>query len=249
MIEKDKWIKLNNSPIVLAILQIQFELPEDYDVKNFLTNEKALKVELPFKQNDFSGNINIPSIPVVGISTAQISSSISGYSFFNKETQRIVSINKNSFTYSSEAKYEGWEGFKNEGLKYFSLFSDILSSIELTRLSVRFINKINLPLDENLLNYFKITISAQEGAVKYPSDFFSLKFRSSIPGTKISTNLGLSLEERNHESLGYVFDIDVLDHEIRKYDLDKISESFDNLREVKNDIFFSCITEKTVSML
>ena len=124
-----------------------------------------------------------------------------------------------------------------------------MSSINISRLSVRFVNKINLPADDNLLNYFKITISAQEGAVKYPTNFFSLKFSNSIPDTKIATNVGLSLEERNHESLGYVFDIDVLDHEIRKYDLDIISESFDNLREIKNDIFFSCTTDKTISML
>ena len=249
MMEKDKWIKLNNSPIVLAILQIQFELPENYDVKNFLINEKIIKKELPFRRDDFSGNINLPSIPVVGISTAQISSAILGFSFINKDTQRMISISRNSFIYSSEAKYEGWEDYKKEGLKYFSLFSNILSSINLSRLSVRFVNKINLPVDDNLLNYFKITISAQEGAVKYPTNFFSLKFSNSIPDTKIATNVGLSLEERNHESLGYVFDIDVLDHEIRKYDLDIISESFDKLREIKNDIFFSCTTDKTISML
>lgn len=46
----------------------------------------------------------------------------------------------------------------------------------------------------------------------------------------------------------YTFDIDVLDKQRLIFDLDTISDNLEKLREVKNEIFFKNITQKTIDL-
>ena len=242
-----KWLKLNKPPIILAVMEIKFQLTDNMEVHFLKKNDSNILQEYPIRSENFTGNINLP-FPAPGISSAQVSSKQIGYTYINKEKTRKFTISKENIVYTTEGLYLGWDVFKKQCLELINYYKHILKDSIIIRISIRFINRINFDQINSPLDYFNTTIAAKDGVINYPIDLYSFKYVMHIPDTNIKVNVIQSLEEKNESENNFVFDIDVLCHDIKTYDETDFSEVLEKLREIKNEVFFNNITEKTLKM-
>lgn len=245
---KKDWPTLKNPPILLAVVELRFKLPDKFDISDLKKNDSDLLKQYPNRIDNLTGNINIPT-PTPGLSTATVDSKQVGYTYTNKNKSRKIIISKESLVYAQEGDYQGWESFKGEWMEIIKHFIHRLNEIEIERLSVRFINRFSVKEMVSPLDYFNTSISAMDGIIKHPVDLYFYRYVMRIPDSKIHINVINSLQEITDSSYSFIFDIDVLNNEHFVFDFDKISFLLEDLREIKNDIFFNNITEKTLSLL
>ena len=69
-----------------------------------------------------------------------------------------------------------------------------------------------------------------------------------VPQTDIYTIVNHNVENASQGKYLYTLDIDVLDKQKLVFDIDTISDSLENLRNIRNKIFFDTITDKTIEL-
>jgi len=244
----DKWQKLDNPPVVLAVMEIKFQLKSDIDISFLKKNDSKILTDYPKRTDNFTGNINLP-VPSDGISTAQVSSKQIGYTYLNKSKSKKIVISKENSIFAIEGKYPGWDDFKKEGINIIENFKQVLDLSLITRVSIRFINKLILTNSNRPEDYFNTLITAREGTTENSVNSYYIKYTTHKPNSKIRTNVIQSLEENKEDKYSFVFDIDVLCHNNIEYSDLKLDEKLEEIRDIKNSIFFKNLTKKTFEEL
>jgi uncharacterized protein (TIGR04255 family) len=127
-----------------------------------------------------------------------------------------------------------------------------LQEILVKRISIRFINRFNFDFEEfsNPTDYFKTFISTSETEKQpLPLNSFGFRLTHQIPADNddIYAIVNHKLEKTPNKFL-YFFDIDVLERVNLIYDQTVLLEKLERLREIKNEIFFNNLTDKTLSL-
>lgn len=244
----DKWPKLKNPPVILAIIELRYNLGKDFLVSSFKKHDRNLLKSYPVRKDKLNSNINLPQ-PAPGISTAQISSTHSGFVYATDDKSKKLTVTKENLAFVLEGKYPGWDNFKKEALNCIENFENILSQGSINRVSIRFINKLSLSIEHAPEEYLNTLISAREGTIENEIDQYLIRYSMRLPNSRIKTNVIQSLEEKTDTEYKFIFDIDVLSHENMNYELSHISDELEKIRKVKNDIFFKNLTDQTLNQL
>jgi hypothetical protein len=99
------------------------------------------------------------------------------------------------------------------------------------------------------LDYFTTTISSNNAdGLPYPLADYAFKIKTVIPDTNIYAYINQALNPVGENQMDYIFDIDVLDVTNSIFDSIFISEELEQLRIVKNKLFFNNLTQKTIDL-
>lgn len=236
---------LNNTPIVEAIIEIQFK-----DVQNKVTTE-TLKKFIQGLNSDYPKSSAIISTEV-GITfegdtvvNHDPKKSIDGYRLEN--SNYIIQCMKNRISLSKLPPYEAFVPLKDEFLKIWGVFLADFSINEISRIGVRYINKFNTPRD-GLDNYIKFQDNAFNLGVdvSLESCMTRVMLRSSRFECRGIINFFINIVDREDDNsqLEVIFDTDVYrdcsGNIIHTY----LSNSLDNLGKYKNELFFENINSE-----
>ena len=245
------WPNLNNPPVVVALFQIKFKAT-GIKLNDFLKHDLILKHNLPIRKDNIQVGIDLggTSIPL-GVSkiTGTSDAKIGSYLYCTVDQKIKLEISEGTMTYINERPYQGWEKFKESALQTISTFTDILSTTEVIRTSIRFINRFTFVEFENPQEYFKTLISSSEdNHLPYPLHQYGFRLIMNIPDTDIYSIVNQNVENERTNSYIYTFDIDVLDRQLLIFNKSTLEEKLETLRGVKNEIFFGNVTLKTLDL-
>lgn len=243
------WPKLNNPPVTVALFQIKYAIGTS-KLDDFLKLDHELKTFFPKRVNNIAANINILSsnIPigtskVTGTSDAKIAS----YTYFTEDQKQKLEISEDSITFVDESEYQGWNKFIETVKNCFNIICPVLDGHIINRTSIRFINNFEFADFDNPENYVKTMIaSLEENVLHYPVLKYGFKLTLDINENTYSI-VNQSLD-RPADKFLYTFDIDVLNKNNIVFDTERILQTMEGLREIKNDIFFSNLTQKTLDL-
>lgn len=243
--------ELKNPPIAVALFQIRFQ-SETPVLKDFMVYDQILKNTLPTRRENIHVGINLgnTSIPL-GVSqlSATSNAAIDAYVYQTIDQKTKLELSEGIVTYVDEHPYLGWEHFKEQTIKYLNILSEKLAGVTVSRLSIRFINKFTLPEFEHPEAYFTTLISnSSDRGLSYPLRKFGFRLVMDIPDSDIYSIVNQNVENAGDKIYAYTFDIDVLDRQTLSFDINTISENLENLRGIKNKIFFDGITQKTIDL-
>jgi uncharacterized protein (TIGR04255 family) len=191
------------------------------------------------------------SVPI-GMSkfTGTTDAQIGGYVYFSEDQKSRLEISTDTITFIDEHKYSGWEHFKEMTRSYLSIISNVLiDNCEVTRNSIRFINRFVLDDFDNPQDNFKTLISsAENNQLPYPLRQYGFRLLMDIPDTDIYSIVNQNIENIPANKYIYTFDIDVLDMQRLVFNVNTIIENMEYLRIIKNDIFFNNLTQKTLDL-
>ncbi|MFS4448701.1 TIGR04255 family protein [Maribacter sp. 2307UL18-2] len=235
----------DNSPIIVSILQYRYKKVEEFDSTALKEFGKELKNTYPKIKEQFTQQISINELET-NVSLGE--RSIKGVQFFSENEKRRFTINDEKFTFEVFEKYSGWDNFVKDAFEVWDSCKDILKVEVLTGISIRFVNRINLPLDTSeLTEYFTTYINSNTGT--HAISNFQVKYTARDDDMSMHWNIAHSLEKPLENKLPYLFDIDVLINTDIPNESSALIEKFNLIREKKNFLFNDGITDKTKSLI
>src|SRR6185312_13100788 len=168
-----------------------------------------------------------------------------GIKLTSTDKKYIVQFRKNGFTFSIMNHYDCWESFSKKAKKLWKLYLKTLEPTKVTRVAVRYINRIDIPiLKFNLEDYFETYPRVLKGNKGGLSGFFLQAHLPQKEGGFIILNQTITdPPEPGYTSI--ILDIDAYD--LKQFEPTKLElwERIELLRAQKNNIFENSITKKT----
>ena len=236
-----------NAPITEALLDIRVTLPAETDLAKLATFHDAIKQQYPSKQERLAwrGHVEIKTSPVPEVSQSATGGP-DGYLFTSVDGRQVVQARLDGFTFSRLKPYDKWESLRDEAKELWQHYVKIASPETVTRVALRYINRIELPLP--MRDFKDYILTTPEIAPELPQGLDSFFMRLVIPDPKaqavaIVTETMEPIDESRNR-LPLIFDIDVFRMAAFSVQDKTLWETFEHLHNLKNDIFFKSITPK-----
>jgi len=195
-----------------------------------------------------------PTIEVAG--TIQIQPGVSasasaqqeqtGYRSISSDGKLVCQRQLQGFTFSRLAPYESWGPFRDIARSLWSVYRDATRPRRVTRLAIRYVNRINVPkASAELKDYFR-TLPEISSDLPQTIDGFFMQVQLPLDDIEASVILNHTIvppTERNVISV--ILDVDLFCEDTVPNDDGGIWDYFETLHTRKNEIFEACITEKT----
>jgi uncharacterized protein (TIGR04255 family) len=144
----------SKAPITEATIDLRVAITEDFTLAHLEAFQAALGEGYSEKQNL---HVDEFLVQPEAHSTAHRSQQI-GYRFINADNRRVVQARLDGFTFSLLAPYERWETFSQEARTLWERFREHTQPVAVTRLGVRYINRLDVPLPTIELKEYLATV-------------------------------------------------------------------------------------------
>lgn len=234
---------LSKAPIVEAVIDIRIVAPGTCD-ENILQNE--LKNKLPDypKVEQLRGamyqfnaaEVKSPKIEDLGCVGLRLGA---------KDAPHIAQFNKTAFVFSRLKPYENWQKFTQEAYRLLSIYYQLLRPTEVVRIGLRFINRISVEQERmEFADYYKYPPETLK-ELSWPLGGHLHHDVIQVPGTSYSVNL-IKTVQNIPGNIALILDIDVFTQNQFEYNEAQIKETLNEMRWIKNKIFFNSLTSKAM---
>jgi len=173
-----------------------------------------------------------------------------GISSRPEDNKKVAQFRIDGFTFSRIKPYTNWEEMFDEAKELWGMYSRIAQPEAVTRLAVRYINHINIPLPvDDLSKYFTASPKIPENIQGIISGFLS-KVVVYDQEMDVATNIVQALDKsaKPDKHITVVLDIDSFKTGDFNVSNGEMWDIFANLHNTKNQIFFNSITDETVRL-
>ncbi len=164
------------------------------------------------------------------------------------DNQRMLRAQADGMSFSELAPYSGWESFHAQAQIFWRAYRQYVQPAQIKQLSLRYINRFHLPQNAPLQSYLQIypcfatEVLSEEGQV---SGFF-LQTQIARPDYRATVLINEATVPSETPGTGLVLlDINVFRVEDLPNDEVELWEIFGSLKQLKNTVFESLITEQT----
>ncbi|MCK9581518.1 MAG: TIGR04255 family protein [Methanoregula sp.] len=247
-------IHFKNAPITEAVFDIQVVLPVGFNFNEFDSLKEKISGEYPTREVSVNYETLI-DINKGGTPKHTTKKQTDGFIFKSSDSKKIIQFKTSGFTFNKLKPYDNWKNFSDEAKKYFEEYVKIAKPIKITRVGLRYINLLNIPLPiKDFKEYIKTVPEIGSEIPQNIQDFF---MRLLIPQTDNPLNKAIITEtigkinptQTKENILPLIFDIDVFRTDNLDLDPPKLYKIFDELREFKNCIFINSITENVKELI
>jgi uncharacterized protein (TIGR04255 family) len=243
-----QWPRLSKAPIVEAVLDIRVRFQTAPDARRLESFQEAIRDRYPVKL----GRVRLETEVRVENQGQSVQQGVrrsgpDGFLFRDSTQKRTVQVRSDGFTFNWLHPYDTWEALRDEAREHWERYRETLNPEVVTRIALRYINRIELPLPfKEFGDYIKTQPVIAPGLPQALQMFF---MRLEIPEPQRGL-VGIVTETIEPQSsdgrhLPLIFDIDV----IRETTFDPagplVWETLEQLRDFKNELFFGSITDKT----
>lgn len=236
---------LPHAPIVEAVLEITAVLPKTVDQEKLASLQSKLGQSYPAKQirTEWTGQVEFKpnQQPVTKTSQAPL-----GYLFSSPDGKQVVQARRNGFGFSRLKPYQDWHSLSAEARRLWKLYSGLAKPEKVTRIGLRYINRLELPLPFG--DFKEYILTGPEIAAGLPQGLSTFFFRAVIPDETIEgfVTITETIEEVDGSRgiLPLILDIDVFRLGSFPVADDKLWPMFQQLHDLKNRVFFRSITDK-----
>ncbi|NAY91712.1 TIGR04255 family protein [Muricauda sp. JGD-17] len=237
-------MRYNNAPIKEAIFDIRIDKLENGSLENLEKFHERIIKDYPEKkkQISFVGKIQLKDGVKVKDET---DSHMKGYVFSSKDSKTQVQVKIDGFTLNRISSYESWDKFSSEAMRIWKMYQRSFGPLNITRIAVRYINRIEIPLP--LDKFQDYIINMPPIPRNLPQSFEGFFMQIQVPGSGNGTSVILNetIEKPTKSHLPFILDIDVFRIGELSMETKDLKEAFEQLRVIKNNTFESCITDKT----
>jgi uncharacterized protein (TIGR04255 family) len=175
--------------------------------------------------------------------------SLDGFRLTRADQSHIVQFKRDGIVFSRLPPYESWKVFLDEGWRIWRLFVELAEPTEVQRLGVRFINRIPVRQLTEVPEWLSCPPDCLE-AIGLPTSGFLYESRHTVPGYPFHVNVVRTIQvpsPSRSEEFGLIVDIDVgTSHSLPCQD-DIVRNSLEQMHWLKNRVFFSLLTQDTIS--
>lgn len=240
-----KYSVLPHAPITEALIDIRVKLPLDFKVDRLNSMHDLISDQYPDRKEvkkhksviEFKKG-EVPKLTEEG-------DKLIGYRYTSSDKLQVIQTGIDGFTFSRLKPYETWQKFHDEAYRLWQLYKDTTSPELISRVALRYINKIDIPLPmKDFSEYLTASPIVPKGLPQGVSSFLT---RTVIPEPSMKATAIITQALENMVDLNFapiILDIDVFKQEPDGIKKENVWKVIDNLRDFKNEIFFNSITKK-----
>ncbi len=240
------WPHLPNAPIAEALIDIRVELPDSVNLDTLARFHDGLEDRYPNRRERYQW---ATKLEVKGGETPSIeapSGGVDGYFFDSADAKQIAQARLDGFTFSRLKPYQTWNQLKTEAADLWEHYRTAAQPRAITRIAVRYINRIELPKPISNLRCWILT--APEVPATLPQGLAGFVMRLAIPFEDPDAR-AIITETIDTDSppdrIALILDIDVFRDDRMECEAPDLWAQFEQLRAVKNRVFFESITRAT----
>lgn len=169
---------------------------------------------------------------------------------YQSQTQGAVAqFRVDGFTFSKLKPYSTWEEVFGEARRLWNVYIQVAQPRLLSRLAVRYINRLRLPAPADLGGYLSAPPVLPQPIPQRMRAFLT-RVAVDAPERNLSAILIQASETPLDDSstIQVLLDIDAFREVALPAEDPSLSEVFEQLRALKNEVFFASVTERTVEM-
>ncbi len=237
-------MKYTNPPITEAIFDLRVNLPKETSLDTLLSFQNEIKDRFPTKKERHLGSFEIKP----GGAPAIVSSSdkTDGFLFNSPDNKKIVQARLDGFTFNKLKPYSDWETFSGEAKELWGRYVSIAKPINVVRLALRYINRVEMPLPFS--DFKEYVLTEPEIAPGLPQGLSGFFMQLVIPNDSIFSTAVITetIEkiDQNSKAQPLIFDIDASCNMILEPNSKTIGKVMEDLRNFKNQIFERSFTVK-----
>jgi uncharacterized protein (TIGR04255 family) len=243
-----EWPHLPNAPIREAVLDIQTDLPSTVSLGHLETIQRRFADRYPKRRprRRLEGKLDLKSGEF-----RTTPAKVDGYVFLSDDERHMVQARLDGFTVNKLKPYARWESLRDEARTLWEDYVGVARPKVVRRIALRYINRLELPLPiTDFKEYVRTAPDIAPGIPQAISGFF---LRLEIPHPNgvlaLVTEAIEPVEKRaSGDIVPFILDIDVIRQETLSPEAPDLWEKFEELRDVKNEIFFKTITSKTEAL-
>ncbi len=228
------------------MIDFRVKPPKGFQVDTFLPLTKSLQANYPttekqqvFQLQQKQGQPWPPTPVDMGVQ---------GYRVRSQDKLTVVQFRMNGFTFSRLRPYTSWEEILPQAMELWAMYLKTANPESVTRLAVRYINHLRLPPVPDLRQYLESPPTIPPNIPRVLSGFLN-RILVQEPETRIAARIDQASEKSVDPNLiAIMLDIDVYKRDAIAPNDSRIGECLNDLRAMKNRIFFNCITEETANL-
>jgi uncharacterized protein (TIGR04255 family) len=243
---------LTHAPITEAVIDLRVEIREETDASSL--NAELIERETGYRRIGplVAGELGITVDFESGASpeVSQESVRTLGARYHSADDKYVALLSVQGFTFSRLTPYEDWPTLATEAHRIWDVYARSLEPRAVTRVATRFINDLQLPLKDGTTfeNYLEGPFGLSDPAFREINGFL-LQYSGHDPETEATVRCTQALRPGRHDGiLPVVVDIDVYRPHRFSFDDKGFWPYLDRLRDVKNRVFFSLLTEACVDL-
>jgi uncharacterized protein (TIGR04255 family) len=231
-----------NAPITEGLIDIRVELPSDVSLESLDSLYEQVKAQYPTREERlfFQGRLLAGEQVEASAKQTKI-----GYLFRSANGKHVLQVKLNGFTFSRLKPYENWPALRDEAKALWAIYRQILRPTRVTRVAVRYINQIDVPLARfDLKEYFR---TFPEVSPELPQDLGAFLMQLQIPQVDLDAVLLLTQTGGSPPSpdiTSVILDIDLFREFSDLKSDDDVWDMLESFRDRKNEVFEGCITDK-----
>ena len=242
---------LENAPIIEAIVDIDCELPPDFELE---ANMSAIHAELEdaypkVRRHMVQEHLLSPQKDT--LPEWNVSQELAALRFQSADEKQLVQFRTGGFSFNRLAPYEGLDSYLYEIRRTWEIFVDLVKPVQIRKIGLRTINQILLPLENGSLNledYLKTGPRLPDECELTFIGFLN-QHQALEPKNQNRVDIVLAAQKADEESLTLILDINAFRPcQEAPPPWETISERIASLRELKNSVFRNTLTEKCLKL-
>ncbi len=249
-----KYLYLQNAPISEAIIDFRVKSQTGFQFEKISPNKlSSFKINIhdrypEFKKHHFfRTEVKIQDGKLVHPTSED--TGIDGFIIKSMEGKNVAQFTDAGFTFSQLKPYTCWKDVFGEAKLLWELYVSIAAPELVTRIAARYINQLEIKLPINdFSEYLEVPPKVPDNVPNQISNFLN---KTTVHDLKedimanITQTLGQSLKP-NYATI--ILDIDVFKRKEFHIGDEDMWRTFEQIRNLKNKIFFGSITEKTAML-
>lgn len=242
---------LKNAPITEALIDLRIKPPLELtalkDTLPAIKKEIGDRYPEQKEQHEFKGGFGIKEgLPIV---KQPRDLGIRGYLFKSRDKLQLVQFRRDGFTLNRLKPYTRWESVTTEAKDLWNIYCKNASPKLVSRIAVRYINHLNIPLPvTDFRDYLTAPPPVPESAPQVVRSFLT-RVVVHDSEKQLDANITQAMERSiKPDFINIIIDIDAYKSGGFDIQTEEIWEILNQLRHLKNTIFFGSITEKTAKL-
>jgi uncharacterized protein (TIGR04255 family) len=238
---------LSKAPIREAVLDIRIPVREDLEVEAL--HERLLALGDFSQVHEMRRGSAVFMLSAQGEPSSRIEDgAVMGFNATTRDGQWVVRFEVNGMTFSRLPPYTDWEAFSGEARRFAGSFLELTQARSVDRAALRYVNHFRLPHPGDIGEYF---VGLPSYPAPLPQFVSNLLYRVTLhdPDRDFTAHVTHAvLDDLDPERMGFLLDVDAFRTADLPSGVDQLWETFDALRDFKNEIFFALITEQIAEM-
>lgn len=238
-------LSFSNPPAVEVLFNIRAAVPSDFDAKVFLDPIKEKFGEELSEHREFKTFVGQFQFKGDGMAGHDLSGDMMGYRFNSADGTFLAHYLKQGLTLNFLPHYVGFSVAMGKLKEHWELYSGLIGNVPLTALSLRYIDRIDIPRDGDTLDldeYFTIVPRNPQGLQAHSSYLqYWLGDGESDVRTKVVWS---TIDDGRTDVWSFALDTETIIDPADVSSTEEMWQAFDRMHDLCKHVFNDILTEK-----